>query len=122
MSIDSSSNCSIRTCPRLVATSVSPATPTAEAPESPADDRERASALVAEGTRLLVGGQLPEAVEKFRAATYAHPGNIGAWRGLGLGHQRMGHNPEARTAFERYLRLAPNARDAELIRARLAAL
>ena len=91
-------------------------------PEDPPTDQERASALVAEGTRLLVSGQLPDAVSRFRAATYANPGNVAAWRGLGLGYQRMGQNPEARAAFERYLRAAPNARDAEMIRARLASL
>ena len=47
---------------------------------------------------------------------------LAAWRGLGLGHQRMGQNPEARSAFERYLRMAPNARDADMIRARLESL
>lgn len=91
-------------------------------PEGPATDRERAAALAVEGTRLLVNGQLPEAVARFRTATYANPGNLAAWRGLGLGHQRMGQNPEARSAFERYLRMAPNARDADMIRARLESL
>lgn len=91
-------------------------------PEGPATDRERAAALVVEGTHLLVNGQLPEAVARFRTATYANPGNLAAWRGLGLGHQRMGQNPEARSAFERYLRMAPNARDADMIRARLESL
>ncbi|MCA9575821.1 MAG: tetratricopeptide repeat protein [Sandaracinaceae bacterium] len=85
-------------------------------------DRERASALASEGTSLLVAGRLPAAVDKFQEATQAYPGNATAWRGLGLAYQRMGRAPEARRAYERYLRLAPNARDADMIRSRLSEL
>ena len=59
---------------------------------------------------------------KFREATYLNPGSSSAWRGLGLAYQRMGLNPEARAAFERYLRLAPHAPDSDRIRERLTGL
>ncbi|MCA9577934.1 MAG: protein kinase [Polyangiales bacterium] len=108
--------------PSTTAQTLEPTGQAASGAEPVPTDRERAAALVSEGTRLLVGGHLPAAVEKFREATHANPGNGAAWRGLGLGYQHMGRNPEARRAFERYLRLAPNASDADNIRARLTRL
>ena len=45
-----------------------------------------------------------------------------AWRGLGLASERLGLAPEARRAYERYLEIAPDARDADTVRERLARL
>jgi hypothetical protein len=45
-----------------------------------------------------------------------------AWRGLGIASERLSMRPEAREAYERYLRLAPSAGDAATIGARLARL
>jgi serine/threonine protein kinase len=115
---------------QAVAPAPTPLTPAAASNDQPAIrgsgetsdrtlDRERASALASEGTSLLIAGRLPAAIEKFREATQANPGNATAWRGLGLAYERMGRAPEARSAYQRYLRIAPNARDAEMIRGRL---
>jgi serine/threonine-protein kinase len=88
----------------------------------PATDRERATALSREATSALVRGMLPRAIELYREATIAAPGYAPAWRGLGLANERMGRRPEAVSAYNRYLRLAPNARDAEQVRGRVTAL
>jgi serine/threonine-protein kinase len=90
---------------------------TRPAPRATATDVLRRDALAA-----YVRGQLPRARILFRRAAAADPADEEAWRGLGLVATAMGRPAEARTAFERYLRLAPTAPDAPRIRARLAAL
>jgi regulator of sirC expression with transglutaminase-like and TPR domain len=42
-----------------------------------------------------------------------------AWRGIGLVYERLGDKPAARSAFLKYLQLAPGAADAPEIRGRL---
>jgi eukaryotic-like serine/threonine-protein kinase len=91
-----------------------------EAPPSLASsDRERSQQLSREGTSALVQGRLPEAISIFRGATMAHTGNAVAWRGLGLANERLGRHPEAIQSYQRYLRLAPGARDADSVRQRV---
>jgi regulator of sirC expression with transglutaminase-like and TPR domain len=55
----------------------------------------------------------------YRRALAANPGFAIAWRGVGLVHERLGETRAATAAFQRYLQLAPDARDAPTIRARL---
>ncbi len=95
-----------------------PPTMTAELERSP----ERAAELTSQGQRALLRGRLPQAARFFREATYNDPRHAPAWRGLGVSEERMGHAPEARRAYQRYLRLAPGAGDAAAIRARIASL
>ncbi|MCB9593799.1 MAG: tetratricopeptide repeat protein [Sandaracinaceae bacterium] len=105
--------------PSIVASA--PAAPaTADAP--PASDRVRAERLTRQGTHALTEGLVPQAIQRFGAATLADPDHAPAWRGLGLANQRMGRPAEARRAYTHYLALAPTARDAAAIRARLEAL
>ena len=52
----------------------------------------------------------------------ASPRNSAAWRGVGLACERLRLLPEARRAYARYRELAPDARDATTVRARLDAL
>ncbi|MGE0791228.1 MAG: protein kinase [Sandaracinaceae bacterium] len=89
---------------------------------APDPDRELARARTEEGTRALMAGLLPRAVDRFRAATLAAPHYAPAWRGLGLANERMSRGAEARRAYTRYLALAPSASDAAAIRARLGEL
>ncbi len=89
-------------------------------PPVPARDAERARDLTREGTSALVTGRIPRAVELFRDATLAHPGYAPAWRGLGLAYQQLGQGADSRRAYGQYLRLAPNAPDADDIRSRMA--
>ncbi|MFW6050278.1 MAG: protein kinase domain-containing protein [Myxococcota bacterium] len=85
-------------------------------------DRARSQELARRGTSMLVQGRLPEAIRHFRDATLAHAGNAAAWRGLGLANERLGRRPEAVRAYQRYLRIAPGAGDADSVRRRLESL
>ena len=91
-------------------------------PTVPAADRARAERLTQEANQLTLRGLLPAAIEKYREATLVAPRHAAAWRGLGIANQRMNRTAEARRAFERYLRMAPDAADASRIQARLATL
>ena len=102
------------------ATAMGVTPPTMEA--EPARSPERAAELTSEGQRALLRGRLPQAARFFREATYNDPRHAPAWRGLGVSEERMGHAPEARRAYQRYLRLAPGAGDAAAIRSRLDSL
>lgn len=83
---------------------------------------ERAATLVREAQGALLRGELPRARDLYREATGASPRNAAAWRGLGLVSERMHLEPEAVQAYERYLRIAPSAPDADAIRERVARL
>ena len=107
------------------ATATTTATETATArPHETADapDLARAEALTRAATRALMQGTLGDALAQFRDATIAAPRHAPAWRGLGLTSERLDRNPEAVRAYRRYLGLAPNAADADEIRARVARL
>ncbi len=84
-------------------------------------ERERAAELTREGYVHLARGRLPDAVESFRESLNLAPSG-GALRGMGLAQERLRHLPEARRTYQRYLRFAPNAGDADAIRRRLAAI
>lgn len=81
-----------------------------------------AAELVERASAAFIQGQMPLARALYRDATEQAAGNAAAWRGLGMASSRMGQPQEARRAFERYLRLRPNAPDAPAIRAKLDAL
>lgn len=83
---------------------------------------ERTNALLSDARSAMLHGEIPRARDLYREATLASPRNAAAWRGLGLASERMGLSPEARTAYERYLSIAPNAADADTVRGRLEAL
>jgi tetratricopeptide (TPR) repeat protein len=67
-------------------------------------------------------GRYALADQLYRKVLAADPHELTALRGLGLVAARRGNHAEARALLERYLSLAPSAPDAQLIRARLAAL
>lgn len=96
-------------------------TPTESAMTSD-DALARAQELNREAQSLALRGLLPTAIEKYREATLLAPRYPVPWRGLGIAHERLRQNAEAKRAFERYLQLAPNAADAAVIRERAAAL
>jgi eukaryotic-like serine/threonine-protein kinase len=83
---------------------------------------ERTAALIREAQSAMLHGEIPRARELYHDATLASPRSAAAWRGLGLASERMGLAPEARNAYERYLTIAPDARDADTVRERLEAL
>jgi serine/threonine-protein kinase len=93
------------------------------APTPPIVDGEQAGReLARRALSAYAGGQFPRALALYREAVRQNPAGADAWRGLGAVSTRMGQPTEARHSFTRYLALAPNAPDAERVRAALAAL
>ena len=89
---------------------------------APSIDDARIAQLSSEAQRALLRGDLPRAQRLYHQVTLHRPANAGAWRSLGIVYERLGHTPEAKGAYERYLRLRPTASDADTVRARLAQL
>jgi Flp pilus assembly protein TadD len=79
-------------------------------------------ALVILANCHLDRGALDEAVATAQLATAANPANAEAWLVVGAVHQQREHLPEARTAYEKYLKLAPRGRFASEIRSILATM
>ena len=90
--------------------------------ESEATSTDRSADLVHQAQAAMLHGQIANARELYEEATQAAPRMSAAWRGLGLASERLGLNPEARRAYERYLEIAPEARDAQTVRDRLSHL
>ncbi|UJR86124.1 serine/threonine-protein kinase [Sandaracinus amylolyticus] len=109
---------------RIAPVETAPPVRVAPPPEAPPreDGAARAAELVREAQRALLRGEVPRARDLYREATGAAPRDGAAWRGLGLASERMGLTPEAIQAYERYLRIAPSAGDADAIRERIARL
>ncbi|HEY0190493.1 MAG TPA: tetratricopeptide repeat protein [Kofleriaceae bacterium] len=66
-----------------------------------------------------VHGDTKTALASYKRVIAASPEFAPAWRGMGLVYEKLGDRPAARGAFQKYLRLAPDAPDAPGIRARL---
>jgi serine/threonine protein kinase len=99
-----------------------PEEPTITHAEVTPESTDRSASLVREASSAMLHGEIPHARELYREATLAAPRNAAAWRGLGLASERLHLVPEARTAYERYLQIAPGAGDAETVRERLTRL
>ena len=91
-----------------------PAPPTVE-PAGPSVQEQ-----LAEASSAFVLGQVPRAKALYQQVLERSPSQPEAWRGLGLASSRMGQLNDAEVAFERYLKLRPNAPDAERVRDQLA--
>ncbi len=85
----------------------------------PATRRAEARTLYREGARLFVQAQGNAAKAKFHKALRVLPGYAPAYRGLGLVYQQQKRRGSAVRMLRKYLRLAPNARDAASIRKRI---
>ena len=108
--------------PAANATAAQSGDPATPVPTLPEGDRRAAVEATGRGTSALVRGRLPDAIRHFRDATLSNPHHAAAWRGLGLANERLGRLPEAIEAYDQYLALAPSARDADVVRERLATL
>jgi regulator of sirC expression with transglutaminase-like and TPR domain len=71
------------------------------------------------GVRRFATGDTIGAKAAFEGVIAANPRHAPSWRALGFVYEKRGDRTRARTAFARYLTLAPNARDARTIRGRL---
>jgi hypothetical protein len=87
-------------------------------PESKVD----VQALVNQGVQEFVRGSPQAALATLQKAKAARPGFSPTWRALGNVYEKLGDRAAARSAFQRYLAIAPNASDAAAIRARMAKL
>jgi hypothetical protein len=77
---------------------------------------ENARARYQAGNKKLFAKDSAGAIADYIAAVDAYGGYAAAYRGLGLALADQGENAKAVTAFRTYLRSAPNARDAALIK------
>jgi tetratricopeptide (TPR) repeat protein len=75
-----------------------------------------ATSQVRRGEAALEQGKADEALESFRAALENEPNNAVAFRGMGMAYAMQGNDAQALKSYDRYLRLAPKAPDAEEIR------
>ncbi len=75
----------------------------------PADFQERARRLEEEGDRLRQEGEWKRAIEVYREALERDPNLAEAMAKLGSSYARIGKLAEARTAYFRALRLAPDS-------------
>jgi serine/threonine-protein kinase len=75
-----------------------------------------------EANRALARGNLTTARDAFQAVVDDAPRRASAWRGLGVVSERLGRRADAVNAYRRYLALAPDARDGDSVRERLARL
>ena len=85
----------------------------------PKPEKTDPAALYRSGINAYVLGDMKTAMTYFRRALAANPGFAIAWRGAGLVHERLGETRAATAAFQRYLQLAPDAKDAATIRGKI---
>ena len=71
---------------------------------------------------LAAPGDIKAAIVSFRKAVQANASYGAAWRALGLANEKLGEWGQAKTAFQKYLQVAPNAQDAAQIRDRIKGL
>jgi hypothetical protein len=74
------------------------------------------------GLQQFARGDSSGALATFKASLAANPGYAPTWRGIGLVYEKIGRKAQARTAFQKYLELAPTAGDADQIRERMGRL
>jgi len=71
---------------------------------------------VNEGLKAFVTGDTKHALALLKQAKAAKPGYAPTYRVLGKVYKKVGDNTSAKASFQRYLKLAPTAPDAEQIR------
>jgi hypothetical protein len=95
----------------------------AAAEEKPKEgNRAEAEKLYKKASMSFLQGKLSASERGFKKALKADPSYAMSYRGLGLVYERRGSKSKAASAFRRYLKLAPKAKDAKMIRARLSGL
>jgi serine/threonine protein kinase len=78
-----------------------------------------AEAMFKQGLQAFVKGDNKAALAALQKAKGAKPGFAPTWRVLGQVYEKLGDHSAAKTSFQRYLKLAPSASDADQIRARI---
>ncbi len=75
-----------------------------------------------EGTKAFLSGDLAAARASFERAIKLDPGHAASYKNLGTVYQKLGETAKAKKSYEKYLQIAPAAKDADLIRKRIAEL
>jgi serine/threonine-protein kinase len=88
-------------------------------PATPSSAASEAEALYRQGVQAFVKGDVHGAAALLQKAKAARPGYAPTWRALGNVYDKLGERGQAKSAFQRYLALAPNASDAASVRQRL---
>jgi tetratricopeptide (TPR) repeat protein len=78
--------------------------------------------MVERGDFYFHKGNYTAAVSRYDEATKWNDGNALAWRSLGEAEEKKSNKKAARDAYQKYLDLAPDAKDAKEIKSRLAKL
>jgi len=84
-----------------------------------AESKADAEAAYRQGVQFFARGDTSSALAQMRSSIASNPDYAPAWRGLGLVFEKMGEKDQARSAYKRYLKLAPSANDTDQIRNRM---
>jgi tetratricopeptide (TPR) repeat protein len=84
-----------------------------------ADAGTRAKSTYDKGNERLFAGDTGGAIAAYNETLQISPGYVAAYRGLGLAYSQRGDKAKALAAFEKYVSLAPNARDVPMIQSRI---
>lgn len=82
----------------------------------------KARTAYASGNQRLFAGDTNGAIKFYRQALASYPAYVAGYRGLGLAYAQQGDRSQALQAFKTYVSSVPNAKDAALIRKRIATL
>lgn len=93
--------------------------PPVRQPDKPDKPKQSAQELFSAGMKAYVKGDARTAVSQYRKALQENARFATAWRALGFAHEKLGEWGQAKTAFQKYLALSPNASDAGQIKARI---
>jgi tetratricopeptide (TPR) repeat protein len=74
------------------------------------------------GNQRLFAGDPDSAIREYQQALAIYPGYVASYRGLGLAYAQKNDKAKALQALRTYVNLVPNAKDAPLIRKRIATL
>jgi hypothetical protein len=92
------------------------------APKSDQTAISKARTSYAAGNQRLFAGDADGAIRYYKQALSYYPAYVAGYRGLGLAYAQQGDKPAAIRAFRTYVSSVPGAKDAPLIRKRIANL
>jgi hypothetical protein len=92
------------------------------APKSDQTAISKARTSYAAGNQRLFAGDADGAIRYYKQALSYYPAYVAGYRGLGLAYAQQGDKPAALRAFRTYVSSVPGAKDAPLIRKRIANL
>jgi serine/threonine protein kinase len=88
----------------------------------PSPDKNSAEEVFKLGLQAWVRGDSRTAIASYKRVLQANPDYAAAWRSIGLVYEKTGEKAAARSAFQQYLKRAPDAADSASIRAKLESL